>query len=262
MPYLVSKEEVIFYDIAVQDWPGEIEFYRSLVRDVKQHNGKMLDIACGTGRVSLQLVSEGVPISGLDISSDMLAAIRRKSDSLTNVHWFLGDMRDFNLGEQFDLIIIPGHAFQFMLTSQDQAACLNCIRRHLSPNGKLVIHLDHQDLGWLGGLDQGWSNDFQLAGEYHLPGEEGSVRKWNVWSYEPVTQTASVITAWETIGKNGMVTKRVENPEKKLHCVFRFEMEHLLARTGFEVEALYGDFFRHSLGNTSSDMIWVARASQ
>jgi hypothetical protein len=42
--------------------------------------------------------------------------------------------------------------------------------------------------------------------------------------------------------------------------VFRFEMEHLLARAGFEVEAVYGDFFRHELQDESTEMIWVVRS--
>ena len=40
-----------------------------------------------------------------------------------------------------------------------------------------------------------------------------------------------------------VVSERIESAVKRLHCVFRFEMEHLLLRAGFEVEALYGDFF-------------------
>ena len=87
----------------------------------------------------------------------------------------------------------------------------------------------------------------------------GSVRKLNAWRYEPATQTASVVTAWEIIGKDGVVMERKESLMKRLHCVFRFEMEHLLARAGFEVEALYGDFSRQELQDTSSEMIWIAR---
>ena len=44
-----------------------------------------------------------------------------------------------------------------------------------------------------------------------------------------------------------------------LHCVFRFEMEHLLARTGFEIQAMYGDLLKNKLSDNSSEMIWEAR---
>jgi hypothetical protein len=88
---------------------------------------------------------------------------------------------------------------------------------------------------------------------------KGSVRAWTAWSYESATQTASAIDAWEFIGEDGTVRERQESGAKRLHCVFRFEMEHLLARTGFEVESLYGDFSRQELQDISSEMIWIAR---
>jgi hypothetical protein len=42
------------------------------------------------------------------------------------------------------------------------------------------------------------------------------------------------------------------------HCFFRYEIEHLLRRAGFQVEALFGDFYRGELTDTSSEMIWLA----
>lgn len=262
MGQLVSEQEVQFYDIAVPDWPGEIDFYKSMALEVKEQAGSILEVGCGTGRVALRLAQEGYPVVGLDLSPTMLAVARQKSHGLPNVRWVEADMQAFELGERFDLILIPGHSFQFMLTPADQVACLACIRRHLAPGGKLVVHLDHQHLDWLGGLSQGKGTAFELVGEYRQDSKEGSVRKWNAWSYEPSTQTASVVTAWEIIGKDGAVRERKESAKKRLHCVFRFEMEHLLARTGFEVQALYGDFSRQELQDNSLEMVWVARARQ
>ena len=262
MGQLVSEQEVQYYDVAVPDWPGEIDFYRVMAIEVKARRGAVLEVGCGTGRVTLRLAQEGVPIVGMDLSPAMLAAARQKSQGLPNMRWIEGDMQAFELGERFDLILMPGHSFQFMLTPADQLACLNCIRRHLASGGKLVVHLDHQHIDWLGDLIQGKGTDFELVGEYRLGSTGGSVRKWNSWTYEPSTQTASVVTAWEIIGEDGEVKERQETVKKRLHCVFRFEMEHLLARAGFEAEALYGDFFRQELQDTSPDMIWVARAGQ
>ena len=88
------------------------------------------------------------------------------------------------------------------------------------------------------------------------------IRTSRAWSYEPSTQTASVVTVWEEIGADGKVGDRWERGPIRLHCVFRFEMEHLLARVGFEVEALYGDFFRQELRDESTEMLWVVRNRQ
>jgi SAM-dependent methyltransferase len=260
MGQLVSEQEVQLYDVAVPDWPGEIDFYRDMAMKVKERGGSVLEVGCGTGRVTLQLAQEGISIVGMDISPAMLTIARQKSQELPNVRWVEGDMMSFDLRECFDLIIIPGHSFQFMLTPEDQLACLNCIRQHLAPHGKLVLHINHDDLGWLGGLAEGRGTDFKLKGEYRQDAMQGSVRAWTAWSYETGTQTASAIDAWEFIGEDGKVIERKEGVHKRLHVVFPFEMKHLLARVGFEVEALYGDFFQHELQNTSPDMIWITRA--
>jgi hypothetical protein len=123
----------------------------------------------------------------------------------------------------------------------------------------LVIHINHDDPVWLANLTQGQGTDFELRAEYHQDSGLAFVRKWTAWSYEPVTQTASAVDAWEFIGEDGLVKERRESAPKRLHCAFRFEMEHLLARTGFELEAVYGDFYRQGLHATSPEMIWVAR---
>ena len=260
MGQLVSEHEVQFYDIDVPDWPGEIDFYRAMAIEVKNQGGSILEVGCGTGRVALQLAREEIPVVGLDLSPAMLGVARQKSQGLSNVRWVEGDMQAFELGEHFDLILIPGHSFQFMLTPTDQVACLECIHRHLATDGKLVIHVNHDDLSWLGGLSQGEGTGFELVGEYRKDAMREAVRKWNSWSYEDSTQTASVITAWEIVGEDRTVKAREEAVKKRLHCVFPFETEHLLARTGFKVDALYGDFFRQELQDTSPDMIWIARA--
>jgi len=262
MGQLVSEQEVQFYDVAVSDWPGEIDFYRALANDVKDQGGSILEVGCGTGRVTLQLAQVGVPIVGMDLSPAMLAVARQKSLGLANVRWVEGDMQSFELGERFDLVLIPGHSFQFMLTPADQVACLTCISRHLTTNGKLVIHINHDDPVWLANLTQGQGTDFELRAEYRQDSGLASVRKWTAWSYEPITQTASAVDAWEFIGEDGSVKERQESAPKRLHCAFPFEMEHLLARVGFELETVYGDFFGQALHATSPEMIWGARLGQ
>jgi len=247
------------YDVAVPDWPGEIDFYRELVRTSGAVSGRVLDIACGTGRVTLQLAKEGIEITGLDRSPELLEIAGEKSFDIPNVHWRLGDMRSFDLGQRFDLVLITGHSFQFMLTPEDQVKCLECIIRHLFPEGWLVVHLDHQDASWLGNLPRQFSGTFSEWRELKHPSTGHTIRTANEWTYEPATQTASVTTAWEEIGSGEAVVQHWRRETMPLHCVFRFEMEHLLKRTGYAIEAVYGDFFKAALTDDSEGMIWVAR---
>ena len=258
----VAERVAQLYDVSVSDWPGELDFYHRLTAEVKAAKGAVLELACGTGRVTLRLAQDGVRLVGLDASPAMLAAAQAKSTDRMLVRWVEGDMRSFELGETYKLVIMPGHSFQHILTPTDQLACLTCIQRHLGLGGMLVIHLDQPEIDWLGELCLVKKGVFEDAGELVHPQTGARIRIKRAWSYEPLTQTASSVTVWEELGPDGQIHDRWEMGPLRLHCVFRFEMEHLLARAGFTVEAMYGDFFRNPLTDESRDMIWVARKSR
>jgi SAM-dependent methyltransferase len=247
------------YDVSVSDWQGEIDFYCTFVMDTTSKNKSVLEIACGTGRVAIRLAQDGGRVVGLDISPPMLDVAREKSRGMTNIEWVEGDMRSFDLGESFGLIIIPGHAFQNLVEAVDQVACLLAIERHLAEDGVLIVHLDHQNMSWLGELIRDKGGVFEQAEIFTNPDTGRPIHTSRAWSYEPATQTAIAQTVWDELDDDGSVVERWESGPIRLHCVFRFEMEHLLALTGFEVEALYGDFFREQLSDQSSQMIWVAK---
>lgn len=247
------------YDASVPDWPGEIEFYLRLAEQASSNGQAVLELGCGTGRVAIRLAQAGAGVLGLDLSSAMLAIARQKSRGVANMRWVQADMRAFDLGETFGLVIIPGHAFQNILTVEDQLATLESIRRHLHPDGLLVVHLDHQDLSWLGRLGGDLRDVFEPVGSFVHPHTGLLVRAFQAWSYERATQTAISRIAWEVFAPDGSLSERLERDPARFHCVFRYEMAHLLGRCGFNFEALYGDFLGNELGETSSDMIWLAK---
>lgn len=248
------------YDAALDDWPGELDFYQALAAEATGRGQLILEVGCGTGRVAIRLAQAGNRVVGLDLSVPMLTVARRKSKPSLTVHWWEGDMRSFELSERFGLAIIPGHSFQHMLTAHDQIACLRCIRRHLLPGGKLVVHLDHQDIDWLGDLSRGQGTGFEPAGEFVDPQTGHRIRQHHAWGYARATQRAVVTTRWEELDASGDRVDEWEIGPLQLHCVFPTEMEHALARAGYTVEAVYGDFARGPLDETSSEMIWVAQA--
>ena len=255
----VDERAAELYDVSVPDWPGEIDFYRQLAAEARSRAEAVLEVACGTGRVAIRLAQGGTHVTGIDRSAAMLDVARQKSAGMSNARWVQADMRSFDLGATFGLAVIPGHSFQHMLTPDDQMACLACVRRHLTPGGVLVVHLDHLDVAWLGELVTGQAGILTPPQEVIHPKTGRRVRTTQAWSYERSTQTASLTTVWEEIGANGTVVDRWQRGPMPLHCICRFEMEHLLARAGFAVTALYGDFGRGALTDESSEMVWVTR---
>jgi ubiquinone/menaquinone biosynthesis C-methylase UbiE len=250
------------YAATVPDWPGEIDYYLGMATKAHADGHAVLEVACGTGRVATRLARAGFQVVGLDLSQAMLDVARKESAALDTVRWVQGDMRSFNLGRTFGLAIIPGHSFQNLLTPTDQFACLESIRRHLVPSGQLVVHLDHPELDWLGGLAGDQGGVFEISNEFVHPRTGRQFRTLQAWSYEPATQTAISHKIWEELDAEGQVADRLDRGPIHLHVVCRFEMEHLLARAGFAVTALYGDFLRSEFRDDSSDMIWVARNVQ
>ena len=101
----------------------------------------MLELGCGTGRVTIEIARPGVAVTGLDLSAEMLAVAERKSAGILNVNWVHADMRRFSLPAEFGLICIPFRSLQHLLTDEDQQAALECCHRHLRPDGLLAFNL-------------------------------------------------------------------------------------------------------------------------
>lgn len=245
------------YHFTLPEWTGEYAFYREQARETKSL-GPVLEVACGTGRIAIDLAQQGIEVTGFDLSHEMLGIARKISAGMQNVRWEIADMRSFELGERYGLVVIPGHSFQFMLTPSDQLACLASIRRHLVPGGRLVIHIDHQDLGWLWDLYKGNGGKFEQVREVPHPESGNQVVVSRAWTYEPCTQTGAASTVWEEFDVQGELVQRWERGPVFMHSIFRFEMEHLLSRAGFTIRALYGNFERAPLQDNSSEMIWIS----
>lgn len=245
------------YDAWVSDWDGEVDFYRDLIGHSPLKSDGVLEVACGTGRIAVRLAQEGIDITGFDLSPELLEIARSKGLGMSNVKWILGDMRTFDVGKKFGFVISPGHSFQFMTTPDDQVKCLEQIRCHLVPDGILVLHLDQQDFSWLAGLINK-EPVYRTSMVVHPTTGKNFRRSW-AWAFEPATQNTTVRVNWEEINENGDTIQVWKMEPKRLHCIFPFEMEHLLRRVGFSVEAVYGDFFKSEFTSESGQMIWVAR---
>ncbi len=262
----ITAEEINaqFYDASVPEnfWEGEADFYREMLAQsplVKTHG--VLELACGTGRISLALSRQGIHMTGLDLSAEMLEIARTKSAGMPNVGWVQGDMRSFDLGSQFGCVIVPAHSFQFMTTPDDQLKCLAQIKQHLVPGGLAVIHLDPPDIRWLADLIGKREDACKTGSILTHPVSGQKFRQTTEWTYEPSTQTSTCQNDWHRVDESGNILQTWKREPMRFHCFFRFEMEHLLRRSGFIIEALYGDFSKNALGNESPHMIWIAKTT-
>lgn len=246
------------YDATSRGVPGDVPFY---VEEARKSGGPVLEIGCGTGRVLLPIAQAGVRAVGLDVSHDMLRVARTKIDTLDptareRIRLVHGDMRAFDLGECFSLILIPFRAFQHNLTVEDQRACLRCIARHLKPDGRLILDVfdplleaivDHMRPTGL----------VQRMREIVSPATGRRVAIFTSRSYDLVKQQLLERRVYEEMDETGQVTTR-RHGTVTLRFAYRYEMQHLLELCGYMVEALYGDFSRGEFQH-GGEQIWVMR---
>lgn len=121
----------------------DISFYLEYASKLHE---SILELACGTGRVTIPLANEGYNIWGIDLSKEMLGQLKVKMKNLQKeakqrIHITHADMTNFELGRVFSLIIIPFRSFQSLTSEEQQKACLHTIYRHLSEDGHFIINV-------------------------------------------------------------------------------------------------------------------------
>ncbi|NLM25222.1 MAG: class I SAM-dependent methyltransferase [Firmicutes bacterium] len=231
------------YDFSIQ-FTDDLDFYLELASTIP---GKILDIGCGTGRLLIPLLEQGREVVGLDYSADMLKIARDKCEAYGYSPALIqGDMREFSLNEQFNLIMIPYHSLIYMTTEQDRLAVFQRVYEHLQPGGIFAFDFDTRvvkigvSFPWIGfqGIHP-FTNEVILQ-VVQEKGLTTNLRLLNQVNYR--------------FGKDPKVTV-----ESSLEATISAEhVQSLLEQVGFQVEAMYGNYQKEAYQN-HSECIVVAR---
>ncbi|KJQ55234.1 class I SAM-dependent methyltransferase [Microbacterium sp. SA39] len=89
-----------------------------------------------------------------DLSLDTLTEARRKADERgVSVEWQQGDMRDFDLDSEFNLVFIAGNALLHLHEADDIVQCFRAVRRHLAPGGRFAFDVFNPNVRLLAEAD-------------------------------------------------------------------------------------------------------------
>jgi SAM-dependent methyltransferase len=228
----------------------------------------VLEIACGTGRVSIPIARMGFAVTGLDIVPGMLERARVKSAGLS-ARWVEGDARVFDLAEQFRLIFITGNAFQAFLTQADQEALLKRVQAHLHPEGLFAFETRNPRWSSLFATDPKAAFE-QGEGQFAFletrleeeetktyPDKRGNqVRVSNTQVYDPVAQILHWTTyrRWQADDQEQTRITRIA-----VRYTFPQELAALLTYNGFTILRQYGDWNLEPLSASSPSIITVCR---
>jgi len=237
----------------------DLDFY---VSEAQSAQPPVLELACGTGRVTLPIAQAGVPIVGVDSSVRMLSKAREKGARLGDlaVRWEQGDMRDFQLEERFGLAFCPARSFLHLLNPDDQVQALTNVREHLRPGGKFILNFFVPNLRTIAEHSTSVQTMLKFHRELSDPVTGTRFLVWESRRYDVHLQRIHEQFRYEQLDDEGFVIA-TRYRTMTLCYIWPREMEHLLARCGFEIEAVYGGFDRRPLDAKSSEQIWLARRS-
>ena len=235
----------------------DVDFF---VAAARESGGPVLEVGCGTGRILIPTARAGVAITGLDLSPSMMAICRQRvaaepPEVRSRVSLVAADMRDFRVERRFALATIPFRPFQHLLTVADQIACLTTIRSHLVSGGKLILDLFNPSLD---ALVQGVGEIVGTEPEFTMPDGRRIIRHHRITARDRFNQINDVELLYDTTHPDGRAERMVQ--AFRMRYLFRFEAEHLLARAGFAIDALYADYDQSAYGSKyPGELIFVAR---
>jgi SAM-dependent methyltransferase len=246
MPALALYDVPKLYDLAFGPGPCEA-FYREEARSAA---GPVLELACGTGRLTIPIARDGHPIVGLDASPAMLEAARSKlkQAGVRGATFVLDDMRSFALQSKFALVIVSCNSLADLTTNDDLKACLSRIREHLRLGGTLAFDIVNPNVTSLAR-----SASEVVCLDTLLGCREISVRE--TANYDPVTQIRTA--NWHV--------RHGQHPGRELaplcqRQIFPQELLLFLETTGLKLVARYGDFDRGPFSGESLNQICLCSA--
>ena len=223
---------------AVRD---DYDFYLPLIMAA----GSVLDVGCGTGTLLHEARSAGHAgrLCGLDPARGMLERARARSD----IEWVLGDLPSTGWNDQFDLIVMTGHAFQAITTDADLRDFASAVAQALRPGGCFAFETRNPAAGaW-----ERWRPENAVTVE----GPDD----------QPVRITTDVVVPFD--GRTVTFTHTFDGPHPSLpqtsRSALRFlgsaELTQLLTAAGLIVANRFGDFDRSPLGPQSPEIIILAQ---
>jgi SAM-dependent methyltransferase len=236
---------------------ADIAFY---VQEAAAVRGPVLELGCGTGRILLPLARAGCTVVGLDNSREMLARCRAKlaaepAPVRARVTLHEHDVRDFDLGARYPLVIAPFRVFQQLPLVADQLRFLAAVARHLAQaEGSFIFDVFNPAFAKLVEADGKEREDTPAQ---RLPDGRSFRRTARVARVRWVDQVSETELIYYVSPRAGATPERFVQAFE-MRWYLPAELLHLLARAGFRVRAVYGDFARGPLTDDSPEQVVCA----
>jgi SAM-dependent methyltransferase len=238
------------YDLVMGAYASgdQLNFYR---RQVARYGEPVLELACGSGRFTIPLAKEGVNITGMDISEEMLQLAKLKaSKDGANIRFIQGDVRSFDLREKFKFIFIPAQSLSHLQTREEIEDCFSCVRQHLADDGRFLIELFNSAVSMLARE----SGRRYTVDQYNDLKGDSQVFVTEEVSYDSASQVNNIQWFFRNEGSNDEVMLSFD-----MRQFFPQEIDALLWYNEFLIEHKYGNYNEKDFSSDARKQLIICR---
>jgi len=259
----LTKLQAELYALTHRGNPGDRSFYANTCAKA----GRILELGTGYGRLIPDLIGGGSRFDiakelwGLERDPELLAAARVVVRQLgpaqrSHVKLLIGDIREFELKQLFDRIILPYNGLYCLKNRRDILSCFKCVKRQLAPRGEFIFDVWNADP-----FHRDARSSARMRGASRIHSDEPG----------PIVSIAHGSQVWDVFEKSRLrsrlqrldVTYTYVSQERGTSVVIPIEQRYapsgeLIERVtsaGFRIKAIYGDFSRCSFGRNSPHLV-------
>ncbi|MFJ7826718.1 class I SAM-dependent methyltransferase [Psychrobacillus sp. NPDC096623] len=247
---LEEYSDPVSYDIENDDYTGELNL---LTEWAIQQGGPIIDLACGTGRMTIPLAQKGFELIGVDLHAGMLERAKKKVNDLNEqIEWLQQDCTVLQLDQKSPFIFMVGNSFQHFHSNEQQNLVLRSINNHLEKDGIFIFgtRFPNADELLQPSTEEYWKT-------YTDTVESKKVDVYTISNYDPLEQIQHYTTIRKYLDKGNVVDERKTNIS--LRYTYPKEMERLLSENGLDILHAYEDWKKSPLSKDGYEMIYVCR---
>lgn len=249
----MMKETIKFDKVAdIYDFYVSVDFdIPFFLKETEGFAGEILELMCGTGRVSIPLLNSGRKMTCIDYSQGMLNTFKRKIINKNYPANILQmDVTNLVLNKKYGLILLPFHSITEIISTDLQIKALLSISLHLAKNGTFILTLQNPEtrLKIADGISR-------IMGKFPMDRNRQLVISY----FNQYNEADKIVTGFQFFeiydSKNTMIEKRFL--EINFKPITDSELRDMIMTTGLEIVEMYGDYSYSSFNQeTSKFMIY------
>ncbi|HBK61047.1 MAG TPA: hypothetical protein DDZ84_09680 [Firmicutes bacterium] len=245
-----------FYDILHSSYDADLQMYLGLARE---YGDPLLELGCGTGRLLIPLAAAGHEITGVDLSRDMLARCQEKLDiegeaARRHVTLVQADIRRFELGRKFNLIMAACNTILHCTATPDLLAVFAKAREHLADDGVFVVDFCIPNVKAM----------IESSGEEEVFEVIHPVRGTRIVdtykaSFDFTRQIETIHTHLQEWDERSLIRSARSHTERGIY--FPREVALALRYSGLTIAKTWKGYRRGPLVETSQDIVYICRSA-